>query len=56
METAVDRLLLLVIHPVRGGNHHEPELIENAHRLNATTPFSQQRPPALLSARSSFRH
>jgi hypothetical protein len=37
----LDRLLLLVIHPARDRDHHEPERIENTHRSTLSREFKK---------------
>ena len=50
----VDCLLLLLIHPTRDRDQHEPERIKNVHASRYHRCNSRERPCALFSARSSF--
>ena len=50
----VDCLLLLLIHPARDGDHHEPEGIENAHGSTLSCGIGSQLSWALFSARLSL--
>jgi hypothetical protein len=48
----VDCLLLLLIHPARDRDQHEPERIENAHRSTVSCGIATKRLFGLFSARS----